>query len=72
MDLPALPEAERRAIFLAQDAGVDLPARDEARTAARAFFLLSLVEGRKSLLEPMLVAVGGVIASGKSTISGAE
>ena len=36
---------------------------------ARAFFLLALVEGRKSLLAPVLVAVGGVIASGKSTIS---
>jgi aminoglycoside phosphotransferase family enzyme/predicted kinase len=57
------------ASLLAQDTGVDLDARENARKAARTFFLLSLLQGRKSLLPPVLVAVGGVIASGKSTIA---
>ena len=38
---------------------------------ARRHFALSLSSGRRSLLAPMVVAVGGVIASGKSTIADA-
>ncbi len=57
------------ASLLAEDTGIELRAREAARRQARAFFLLALVEGRKSLLPPVLVAVGGVIASGKSTVS---
>jgi aminoglycoside phosphotransferase family enzyme/predicted kinase len=57
------------ASLLAEDAGVDLDVRENARRQAREFFLLALLEGRKSLLTPVLVAVGGVIASGKSTVS---
>jgi uncharacterized protein len=45
--------------------------RDHALADARRHFALSLSAGRRSLLEPMVVAVGGVIASGKSTIADA-
>jgi uncharacterized protein len=43
--------------------------RESARADARRHFVLSLSVGRRSLLEPVVVAVGGVIASGKSTIA---
>jgi hypothetical protein len=45
--------------------------RERALADARRHFTLSLSVGRRSLLEPMVVAVGGVIASGKSTIADA-
>lgn len=38
---------------------------------ARRYFLLALASQRRSLLAPTLIAVGGVIASGKSTIADA-
>lgn len=44
---------------------------DHARADARRHFALALSAGRRSLLEPVVVAVGGVIASGKSTIADA-
>ena len=44
-------------------------ARDAALAEARRYFALSLSAGRRSLLDPAVVAVGGVIASGKSTIA---
>ena len=43
--------------------------RDRALADARRHFALALSTGRRSLLEPVVVAVGGVIASGKSTIA---
>jgi aminoglycoside phosphotransferase family enzyme/predicted kinase len=43
--------------------------REAALADARRHFALALASGRRSLLEPVVVAVGGVIASGKSTIS---
>ena len=43
--------------------------RDHALADARRHFALALSAGRRSLLEPVVVAVGGVIASGKSTIA---
>ncbi len=46
-------------------------AREEAARAARRYFLLALSGNRSSLLAPRLVAVGGIIASGKSTIADA-
>ncbi len=44
-------------------------AREQALADARRHFALSLSAERKSLLEPVVVAVGGVIASGKSTVA---
>jgi hypothetical protein len=55
--------------ILAEDRGMPDATREGARREARSFFLLSLLEGRRSFLQPFLVAVGGIIASGKSTIS---
>ncbi len=55
--------------LLAEDRGADLDTRAAAVRDARSFFLLSLLEGREGLLRPAAVAVGGVIASGKSTIA---
>lgn len=57
------------ALLLAADRSAPTKTRDDAAKQARTFFLLSLVEGKKSLLAPALVAVGGVIASGKSTVA---
>lgn len=46
--------------------------REHALADARRHFALALsAAGRRSLLEPVVVAVGGVIASGKSTIADA-
>jgi aminoglycoside phosphotransferase family enzyme/predicted kinase len=45
--------------------------RDRALADARRHFALALSAGRRSLLEPVVVAVGGVIASGKSTVADA-
>ena len=43
--------------------------RERALADARRHFALALSAGRRSLLEPVVVAVGGVIASGKSTVA---
>jgi predicted kinase len=43
--------------------------RDRALADARRHFTLALAAGRRWLLEPIVVAVGGVIASGKSTVA---
>lgn len=43
--------------------------REVALADARRHFALALSAGRRSLLEPVVVAVGGVIASGKSTVA---
>jgi aminoglycoside phosphotransferase family enzyme/predicted kinase len=45
--------------------------RDRALADARRHFALALSTSRRSLLEPVVVAVGGVIASGKSTVADA-
>jgi uncharacterized protein len=55
------------ASLLASDSQVDLTVRARAAKEARRCYVLSLSEGRASLLRPAVVAVGGVIASGKST-----
>jgi uncharacterized protein len=57
------------AAMLADDEEVDPPARARAAHEARRHFLLAAAADRRSLLLPALVAVGGVIASGKSTIA---
>jgi aminoglycoside phosphotransferase family enzyme/predicted kinase len=55
--------------MLAADEGVDEGTRQRAANDARRHFLLAHAAGRRTLLLPSVVAVGGVIASGKSTIA---
>jgi predicted kinase len=57
------------ASILAGDSQVELTVRARAAKEARRCYVLSLSEGRTSLLRPAVVAVGGVIAAGKSTIA---
>lgn len=57
------------ASFVAAGADVDHDRRERAEASARHCFLLALASERRSLLRPLVVAVGGIIASGKSTIS---
>jgi aminoglycoside phosphotransferase family enzyme/predicted kinase len=57
--------------LLASDAGASEVTRARAVQHARRCFLLALSGGRRSLLAPALVAVGGVIAAGKSTLADA-
>lgn len=58
------------ASFVADDPSVSVVHRSRAVASARRCFMLALASGRRSLLGPCVVAVGGVIASGKSTIGG--
>jgi aminoglycoside phosphotransferase family enzyme/predicted kinase len=55
--------------MLANDEGVGVGARARAAGEARRFFRLALSLHRPSLVPPSVVAVGGVIASGKSSIA---
>jgi len=57
-------------MLLAQT-GSDGVARAHARAEARRHFVLALACARRSILTPAVVAVGGAIASGKSTIADA-
>jgi uncharacterized protein len=57
------------AALLARDHGSPLHVRTKAEKLARRYFLLALASARRSMLTPMVVAVGGLIASGKSTVS---
>jgi uncharacterized protein len=57
------------AAMVAADAAMEQPARERASREARRYFLLGLSADRRSLLAPSVVAVGGIIASGKSTIA---
>jgi predicted kinase len=57
--------------LLAIDEGAGDLVRERAAKSARRAFLLALSGDRRSMLAPVLVAVGGVIASGKSTVAGA-
>ena len=57
------------ATLLAADELADESARERAATEARRYFLLALAAHRKPLLGPALVCVGGLIASGKSSIA---
>jgi aminoglycoside phosphotransferase family enzyme/predicted kinase len=55
--------------MLAVDPDVAPEVRTRATSEARRHFLLALAADRGSLLRPAVVAVGGIIASGKSTIA---
>jgi aminoglycoside phosphotransferase family enzyme/predicted kinase len=55
--------------MMASMRSVSFEAREHARGEARRYFLLALASERRPLLPSALIAVGGVIASGKSTIA---
>ncbi len=55
--------------FLARDANASFETRDRAACDARRYFLLALSTDRRALLGPAVIAVGGLIASGKSTVA---
>ncbi len=57
------------AAILAADGTVDDATRERAADEARRSFSLALAADRTALLRPSVVAVGGVIASGKSTVA---
>jgi uncharacterized protein len=56
--------------FLQSDSTLPWNVRARAAEEARRYFLLALSASRRALVAPALVAVGGVIASGKSTVAG--
>jgi predicted kinase len=55
--------------FVERDERMSWEVRQRAAGAARRYFLLAIAAGRKPLRSQVLVAVGGVIASGKSTVA---
>ncbi len=57
------------ATLTAADDSVSLRERERASALARRYFLLALAAQRAPLVPPRVVAVGGVIATGKSTIA---
>ena len=57
------------AAILASDPEADDEARDRAAREARRSFSLALAADRAALLRPSVVAVGGLIATGKSTVA---
>jgi aminoglycoside phosphotransferase family enzyme/predicted kinase len=59
------------ASMTAGGAGASFEVRERAAAEARRYFLLALASERQGLVSPRVVAVGGFIASGKSTIADA-
>lgn len=57
------------ASMLAEDPGASPAVRARAASEARRYYLLALSAGREPLVKPALVAVGGIIGSGKSTVA---
>ena len=57
------------ASFVLAEPGVDHERRERAEASARHHFLLALASERRPLLGAAVVAVGGIIASGKSTVA---
>jgi uncharacterized protein len=57
------------AAMIADDEAAGERVRREAAASARRCFLLALSADRAQLLHPTVVAVGGIIASGKSTLA---
>jgi aminoglycoside phosphotransferase family enzyme/predicted kinase len=55
--------------LLARDTTAPLALRDRARRDVRRHLMLALAEQHRSLQRPCVIAVGGVIASGKSTLA---
>jgi hypothetical protein len=59
------------ASMTASEETASLKARERAAAEARRYFLLALASERKPLVPARVVAIGGVIASGKSTFASA-
>lgn len=57
------------ASFVLDDPTVDPPRRERAEASARHHFLLALAAERRPVLGAAVIAVGGIIASGKSTVA---
>lgn len=57
------------ATFLAENPDAPADLRAAAAAEARRYFLLALAAERTSALRPMVIAVGGILAAGKSTLS---
>lgn len=57
------------AAMRASDATAGDAEREKMDAEARRYFLLALAAERRSLVAPSVVAVGGIIASGKSTVA---
>ncbi|MCH9682697.1 MAG: dephospho-CoA kinase [Deltaproteobacteria bacterium] len=57
------------AALSAQDPSLERTQRDRSAAAARHYFLLALASARRPIIEPKVVAVGGMIATGKSTVA---
>ncbi|MFW5921067.1 MAG: AAA family ATPase [Polyangiales bacterium] len=55
--------------LLASDESASSAVRQRAAEQARRYYLLALAFERRSLVPPAVVAVGGIIASGKSTVA---
>jgi uncharacterized protein len=55
--------------FVVSDPATPHEARERAAADARRYFLLALASERRSVLPPAVVVVGGLIASGKSTVA---
>jgi aminoglycoside phosphotransferase family enzyme/predicted kinase len=56
--------------FLAENEAAPHELRRRAAEEARRYFLLAIASERPQVLRPMVVAVGGIIAAGKSTLAG--
>jgi len=57
------------ASLVAEDDHAPRPVRDQAKLEARRDYVLAAAAHRGSLLSPALIAVGGIIATGKSTVA---
>jgi aminoglycoside phosphotransferase family enzyme/predicted kinase len=57
------------AALVAGNLDTSAPVREKADADARRYYLLALASERRSIEPPALLAIGGVIASGKSTIA---
>ncbi len=55
--------------FLVHDPDASTPIRERAAEQARSYYLLALAAQRRSAVPPNLVAVGGLIATGKTTVA---
>ena len=57
------------ASIVASDPDVATAARERAAEEARRYYRLALASGRQPLVPPTVLAVGGIIATGKTTIA---
>jgi hypothetical protein len=55
--------------ILASDPDVATAVRERAAEEARRYYLLALASGRRPVVPPAVVAVGGIVATGKTTVA---